>query len=64
MCELADNVVRRRIEQLPEIAMADVTGIPGQYLRIVPDETKMKLAGVTVDDLEKSLTANNIEPGR
>lgn len=63
MCELADNVVRRRIEQLPEIAMADVTGIPGQYLRIVPDETKMKLAGVTVDDLEKSLTANNIEPG-
>ena len=63
MCELADNVVRRRIEQLPEIAMADVTGIPGQYLRIVPDETKMKLAGVTVDDLEQSLTANNIEPG-
>ena len=44
MCELADNVVRRRIEQLPEIAMADVTGIPGQYLRIVPDETEMKLA--------------------
>ena len=42
MCDLADNVVRRRIEQLPEIAMADVTGIPGQYLRIVPDEKKMR----------------------
>ncbi|MDE5722859.1 MAG: efflux RND transporter permease subunit [Paramuribaculum sp.] len=63
MCELADNVVRRRIEQLPEIAMADVTGIPGQYLRIVPDETKMKLAGVTVEDIENALTTNNIEPG-
>lgn len=63
MCDLADNVVRRRIEQLPEIAMADVTGIPGQYLRIVPDETKMQLAGVTPDDIESALIANNVEPG-
>ena len=63
MCELADNIVRRRIEQLPEIAMADVTGIPGQYLRIVPDEKKMKLVGVTIEDLESALMANNAEPG-
>ena len=63
MCDLADNVVRRRIEQLPEIAMADVTGIPGQYLRIVPDENKMKVAGVTIEDIERALEANNVEPG-
>lgn len=63
MCELADNVVRRRIEQLPEIAMADVTGIPGQYLRIVPDERLMKLAGVTIQDIEQALAANNVEAG-
>lgn len=63
MCELADNVVRRRIEQLPEIAMADVTGIPGQYLRIVPDESKMKLAGITIQDIEQALSANNVEAG-
>ena len=63
MCDLADNVVRRRIEQLPEIAMADVTGIPGQYLRIVPDENKMKVAGVTIEDIEGALAANNVEPG-
>lgn len=63
MCDLADNVVRRRIEQLPEIAMADVTGIPGQSLRIVPDENKMKVAGVTIGDIENALAANNVEPG-
>ena len=63
MCELADNVVRRRIEQLPEIAMADVTGIPAQYLRIVPDERLMRLAGVTIEDIEQALAANNVEPG-
>lgn len=63
MCDLADNVVRRRIEQLPEIAMADVTGIPEQFLRIVPDEKKMKVAGVAIDDIEDALAANNVEPG-
>ncbi len=63
MCDLAENVVRRRIEQLPEIAMADITGIPGQYLRIVPDEKKMKVAGVAIEDIESALSANNVEPG-
>ncbi|MCC8071923.1 MAG: efflux RND transporter permease subunit [Bacteroidales bacterium] len=63
MCDLAENVVRRRIEQLPEIAMADITGIPGKYLRIEPDPNKMVLAGVSVSDLEAALTANNVEPG-
>lgn len=63
MCDLADNVVRRRIEQLPEIAMADITGIPRQYLRIVPDESKMKIAGVTIEEIESALAANNVELG-
>lgn len=63
MCDLADNVIRRRIEQLPEIAMADITGIPGQYLRIVPDEKKMRLAGLEIADVENALSANNVEPG-
>lgn len=63
MCDLAENVVRRRIEQLPEIAMADITGIPQQYLRISPDEKLMKVAGITIADLESALQANNAEPG-
>ena len=63
MCDLADNIVRRRIEQLPEIAMADITGIPRQYLRIVPDESKMKIAGVTIEEIESALAANNVELG-
>ena len=37
LCELAENVVKRRIEQLPQVAMADMTGVPGRMLRIVPD---------------------------
>ena len=63
LCELADNVVRRRIEQLPQVAMADVTGIPGRMLRLVPDRAKMESLGLTIADLENALAANNVEPG-
>ena len=63
MCELAENVVKRRIEQLPEVAMADITGVPGSVLQIVPDNDKMEVAGVTIEDLENALAANNVEPG-
>ena len=63
MCELAENVVKRRIEQLPEVAMADITGVPGSVLQIVPDTDKMEVAGVTLEDIENALAANNAEPG-
>ena len=63
LCELAENVVKRRIEQLPEVAMADITGVPGRMLQIVPDAEKMAITGITIEDLEHALEANNVEPG-
>ena len=61
--ELADKMVRRRLEQQPEVAMVDVTGIPGKQLRIVPDKNALRSAGVTVEQIESALTAANVEPG-
>ena len=63
LCELAENVVKRRIEQLPEVAMADITGIPGRILQIVPDPEKLAITGITIEDLENALASNNVEPG-
>lgn len=63
LCELAENVVKRRIEQLPEVAMADITGVPGRMLQIVPDAEKLAITGITVEDIEQVLEANNAEPG-
>ena len=63
MSRIADNIVRRRLEQLPEIAMVDITGVPGRLLRIIPDLDRMSQSGVTVEELESALTANNVEPG-
>lgn len=63
MCTLAENVVKRRIEQLPQVAMADMTGVPQKMLRIVPDMGKMESLGMGLADLEGILSSNNVEPG-
>ena len=63
MCTLAENVVKRRIEQLPQVAMADMTGVPQKMLRIVPDMGRMESLGMGIADLEGILSSNNVEPG-
>lgn len=63
LSEIANNIVRRRLEQLPEIAMVDITGVPGKILRVTPNPDRMAMSGVTVEDLESALVANNVEPG-
>ena len=63
LSRIAENIVRRRLEQQPEIAMVDITGVPGQVLRITPDLNMMAQTGLTIEDIESALTANNVEPG-
>ena len=63
LSRIAENIVRRRLEQQPEIAMVDITGVPGQVLRITPDLNMMAQTGLTTEDIESALTANNVEPG-
>ena len=63
LSDFADNVVKRRIEQLPEVAMADMTGLMYRHLQIVPDLPMLESASISLNDIENTLAANNIEPG-
>lgn len=63
LCEFAENVIKRRIEQLPEVAMVDVTGVVERELRITPDPNKLALLELSIEDLENALVQNNVEPG-
>jgi len=63
LCEFAESVIKRRIEQLPEVAMVDITGMQKKQLQIIPDLNTMEIAGLSLSDLETALTSNNIEPG-
>ncbi|WP_106830269.1 efflux RND transporter permease subunit [Parabacteroides pacaensis] len=63
LCEFAENVIKRRIEQLPEVSMVDITGILGRQLQIVPDMKKLEMADISLSEIENALASNNIEPG-
>ncbi|MCM1140168.1 MAG: efflux RND transporter permease subunit [Muribaculum sp.] len=59
MATVADNIIRRRLEQLPEVAMADISGLPSNELKIIPDRDKMASAGLTDIDIREAVEANN-----
>lgn len=62
LSDFASSVIKRRLEQLPEVAMVDVTGIESRQLSIIPNETKLTAAGITLDELEQVLENNNVDP--
>lgn len=63
LCEFAESVIKRRIEQLPEVAMVDVTGLLERQLQIVPDPAKLAVLGLSIEDIETALAQNNVESG-
>ena len=63
LSEFADNIVKRRIEQLPEVGMADMTGLMHKHLQIVPDQNLLESTSITLNDIENALSSNNVEPG-
>lgn len=63
LCEFSESVIKRRIEQLPEVAMVDMTGVLERQLQIVPDMDKLAMLGISIEDIETALARNNVEPG-
>jgi len=63
LSRFAESVIKRRIEQLPEVAMVDMTGVIESQVQIVPDLNKMAIIGLSVNDIENALSENNVEPG-
>ncbi|NDV66552.1 efflux RND transporter permease subunit [Bacteroides sp. 224] len=63
LCEFAESVIKRRIEQLPEVAMVDVTGLLARQVQIIPDMNKLATLDLSISDVESALNQNNVEPG-
>jgi len=59
----AETVIKKRIEQLPEVGMADITGQIRREIFIQPDEKKMQSLGITDTDITNAVTINNINIG-
>jgi multidrug efflux pump subunit AcrB len=63
LCEFSEMVIKRQIEQLPQVAMVDVTGMVNKQVIVIPDYRTLAITGVTLADMEGALNNNNIEPG-
>jgi multidrug efflux pump subunit AcrB len=63
LSEFAETVIKKRIEQLPEVGMADITGQIKREIFITPDKKKMMSLGITDDDLTQAVKLNNINIG-
>ncbi len=60
MSKFANNVVVKRIEQLPQTAMVDVSGTVGTEIECVPDQEKLQALGLSTGDIENAIKRNNI----
>ncbi|MDY0342619.1 MAG: efflux RND transporter permease subunit, partial [Lentimicrobium sp.] len=60
LSSFTETVIRRRIEQLPSVAFADISGMSRPELYIIPNEARMQSLGISTDALSMALKQNNI----
>lgn len=63
LSEFVQSVLKPRIEQLPQVAMADISGTVEKQVRITPDPKMLEMTGISIGAIESALADNNVEPG-
>lgn len=61
--QFARDVIAKRIEQLPQTAMVDISGVVTPELLCIPDYTKLTSMGVDISLLENAINNNNVSLG-
>lgn len=59
----AKEVIARRIEQLAQVAMVDMSGVLGTQILVEPYTRKINALGISAEDLEQAIARNNIALG-
>jgi len=63
LSEFCENVLRRRIEQLDEVALVDMSGLSMPEIVLIPDAAKLLSLGMSEQALGQILQRNNVELG-
>ena len=63
LSEFTETVVKKRIEQLPDIALADMSGQIEGELVIIPNQQALKALNVTTSQITTAIQQNNFELG-
>ncbi|MDF1550420.1 MAG: efflux RND transporter permease subunit, partial [Bacteroidales bacterium] len=59
----SEQVIKKRMEQLPEVAMIDISGIVYSQILILPDLKKLESLNLSVSKLEAIIKNHNIDLG-
>lgn len=58
-----NQVIRRRIEQINEVAMVDISGLVSPEILIIPDYNKLNALGISLNDVESAVKQNDLDIG-
>ena len=63
LSEFTEAVLKKRIEQLPDIALADMSGQTHSEIIVTPHKNKIQSLGINNDELVNAIKQNNFELG-
>lgn len=63
LSDFAETVLKKRIEQLPDIALADISGLTKPEILVTPDVLKLQSLKISSDELINAIKQNNFELG-
>lgn len=55
LSQLVRFVFKKRLEQLPEVAFTDITGLLQSEIRVIPDQSKLAMLGITYQQIENAI---------
>ena len=58
-CEFTEAVLKKRLEQLPDVAMVDISGNYQPEMYILPDAAKLRSLNITQEQLQNAINKNN-----
>jgi multidrug efflux pump subunit AcrB len=63
LSSLITKVIKKRVEQLREVAIADISGTVGTQIEIIPDKLKMNAFGISENDIINKIKSQEINFG-
>ncbi len=63
LSRFTNRVIKKRLEQLSEVAMADISGTVQSQISIIPNKQKLTSLNLDLSDIEQAIRANNLKLG-
>jgi multidrug efflux pump subunit AcrB len=63
LSRFTDQVIKKRLEQLTEVAMADISGTLDMKISVIPDKQKLNSLNLRLSDIQQAIRESNFDLG-